>query len=174
MINFVTEKLYSSDECATILNLNTGFKTKETADVAVAIPSKRKSLFGGIINYEDLSKILLPKLERFGIVSVKNSQPMFIQYNQGDYFLPHTDTPYTSNPNSVRIYTLVLQLSDSSDYIGGDLIVDGNIGNRELGSIILFRSNKLHELTEVKSGQRNILVCMFPSSDLNLSNNSIL
>jgi predicted 2-oxoglutarate/Fe(II)-dependent dioxygenase YbiX len=99
---------------------------------------------------------------------------MFIQYNQGDYFLPHTDTPYTSDPMNARIYTLVIQLSESFDYLGGDLIVDGNIGNRERGSIILFRSNKIHELTEVKMGQINILVCMFPSKDLDLNNKSIL
>jgi len=174
MINFVTEKIYNSDECTSILNLNTGFKDKNSSDVAVAIPSKRKSLFGNVSNHAELGNILLPKLNRFGIKSIENSQPMFIQYNQGDYFLPHTDTPYTSNPTTTRIYTLVVQLSESSDYLGGDLVVDGDVGNRARGSIVLFRSNKIHELTEVKHGQRTILVCMFPSKDLNLSNTSIL
>lgn len=174
MLNFVTKKIYSNDECNNILNLNTGFKDIDSSNVSVAIPSKRKSLFGKVSSISELERIVLPALNTFGIKSIENSQPMFIQYNQGDYFLPHTDTPYTSDPANARIYTLVIQLSESFDYLGGDLIVDGNVGNREKGSIILFRSNKIHELTEVKQGQRNILVCMFPFKDLDLHNTSIL
>ena len=174
MISFLSLSLFTPQECDSILKLNTGFKKLNDSDITVAIPSKRKSSFGKVTDLDLLSQIILPKITQFGIKSLVNSQPMFIQYNKGDYFEPHTDTPYSTDPSTHRIYTLIIQLSDTNEYSGGDLKVEGEVGLRSRGAVTIFRSNKVHELTKVFSGQRNILVCMFPSSDLVLTKTSVI
>lgn len=174
MIDFVSLPLFTELECNSILELNLGFRDLNNSEVPVAIPTKRKSYFGKVSDLDLLSQIILPKVSQFGIKTLENSQPMFIQYNKGDYFEPHTDTPYSTDPSTHRIYTLIIQLSDSDDYSGGDLKVEGKVGLRDKGAVIIFRSNKVHELTEILSGQRNILVCMFPSSDLVLTKSSMI
>jgi predicted 2-oxoglutarate/Fe(II)-dependent dioxygenase YbiX len=174
MIDFISETIFSKEDCDYILKLNSGFKNFSDSEVPVAIPNKRKSKFGKVIDEIKLEEIILPKIKKFGILSLKNSQPMFIQYNKGDYFKPHTDTPHSSDISTHRIYTLIIQLSNSNEYNGGELYVENKMGSRELGSVIIFRSNKIHELREVKSGHRNILVCMFPSNDLYIEKSTII
>lgn len=174
MIDFLTEALFTEKECKEILELNSGFKPLQDSEVEVAIPNKRKSYFGKVTNIEKLESLILPKVSKYGIKSLKNSQPMFIQYREGDYFEPHTDTPYSADKSDYRIYTLIIQLSEPSHYSGGTLLVENNTGSKELGSVIIFRSNKVHELTEVKSGERNIIVCMFPETDLNIKQTNLI
>ena len=174
MIDFFSDIIFSKEECDSILKLNDGFNTINNSKVEIAIPSKRKSKFGKVTNIELLESIILPKVSRFGILNLKNSQPMFIQYNVGDYFKPHTDVTYGSDSSTIRIYTLIIQLSDSDDYEGGTLRVENNYATRDRGTAIIFRSDKVHELTEVTSGSRNILVCMFSSKDLVLNKTSII
>ena len=174
MIDFFSDIIFSKEECDSILKLNDGFNTINNSKVEIAIPSKRKSKFGKVISIDLLEDIILPKIRQLGIISLKNSQPMFIQYNIGDYFKPHTDVTYGSDPSTIRVYTLIIQLSDSSEYDGGILRVEDNYANKDRGTVIIFRSDKVHELTEVSRGSRNILVCMFSSKDLVLNKTSII
>lgn len=174
MIDFLTEPLFTDKECREILQLNSGFKPLQDSEVEVAIPNKRKSYFGKVTDINKLESLILPKVLKYGIKSLKNSQPMFIQYREGDYFEPHTDTPYSADKSDYRIYTLIIQLSEPFHYSGGTLLVENNTGLKELGSVIIFRSNKIHELTKVKNGERNILVCMFPETDLHISKTAII
>jgi PKHD-type hydroxylase len=64
--------------------------------------------------------------------------------------------------NNMRKLTCVVQLSDPSEYEGGELqINNGNIVTveKEEGTVIIFPSYLLHRVTPVTRGKRRSLVC---------------
>jgi len=91
----------------------------------------------------------------------------YTKYSTGDYFSWHSDS-YTTNdfPPSIRKLSMTLMLSDSSEYEGGDLefqhVVNGEFHTQtvklERGDILIFPSMVSHRVTEITSGNRNVLV----------------
>jgi PKHD-type hydroxylase len=80
----------------------------------------------------------------------------------------HIDT-FWGNPSKFdRKLTVIVQLSDSNDYEGGDLLIDNtnsfteqvsNLNDiREKGTVIVFPSFLRHKVTPVTSGVRESLV----------------
>ena len=71
----------------------------------------------------------------------------------------HVDCSYNTN---IRKLSFTLQLSDPSDYDGGDLCLyfgeDAEVIKREQGYVALFPSYVLHEVTPVTRGTRYSLV----------------
>jgi len=102
----------------------------------------------------------------------------FTKYNKGQYYGWHSDSwqePYNkpNNPRQhkkIRKLSVTCQLSDASEYTGGDLefrILDDATGKtkdflcieaKEKGSMIVFPSYVVHRVTPVKSGTRYSLV----------------
>jgi predicted 2-oxoglutarate/Fe(II)-dependent dioxygenase YbiX len=87
----------------------------------------------------------------------------FSKYNEGCFYTKHTD--YGDNDNHrTRKLSLSFQLSDESEYEGGELILYNHIQNtsfsahKSKGSIIVFDSRIRHEVTTVTSGTRYSLV----------------
>lgn len=80
-------------------------------------------------------------------------------YENGNY-KSHIDS---GNNNSPRKLSLVLQLSDPSEYEGGDLqLFTSEIPmtvNKQKGLVTAFPSYTLHKVTPVTSGVRKTLVC---------------
>ena len=64
-----------------------------------------------------------------------------------------------------RSLTLIVQLSDSKDYEGSDLIVNKN-ASKEIRNLILFDSGLLHEVTELTKGKRNVLVSWITNKEI--------
>jgi len=77
-----------------------------------------------------------------------------LTYNVGDYTTPHRDAHFV-------LQTTLILLSDSFE--GGRLLLDGKDVNLNVkGQYINFNGhNQIHEVTEIKSGQRKVLVIMF-------------
>jgi predicted 2-oxoglutarate/Fe(II)-dependent dioxygenase YbiX len=77
------------------------------------------------------------------------------RYNVGDYIDRHAD-----NAIPTRRISVVTQLSDPTDYEGGDLILDSSgVAPREKGSYVVFESQKeWHEVTPVTKGVRYTMV----------------
>lgn len=76
-----------------------------------------------------------------------------LRYRTGGHFALHRD-PY---PGSRRATATVIQLSDGTDYDGGDLlVVDGrtSAASRARGSATSFAASDLHEVTRINSGTR--------------------
>lgn len=93
---------------------------------------------------------------------------------RGDHYDWHTDadifpdynTPqmFVDCPKFQRKITIIIQLSHSDEYVGGDLqIANASGGNllegyeevtRQLGTVIVFPSNLQHRVTPVESGER--------------------
>ena len=76
-----------------------------------------------------------------------------------DRFKKHID----KNLNiPVRKLSMSIQLTDPKNYEGGELILyyneKGDVVNKEQGTLILFPSFVLHEVTPITKGERNSLV----------------
>lgn len=80
-------------------------------------------------------------------------------YNKDGHYIRHSDIDLkTTGNNSVqRKISMVVQLSDPTDYEGGNLIIEDQVASREKGTIILFPPYMVHGVTKVLSGIRKSL-----------------
>lgn len=92
------------------------------------------------------------------------SQVDFLKYTEGMFYRTHVDTSLNSDdPSSKRKLTVIAQLSNRSEYNGGEVYVYDDRGNFELlpskkGTIIVFSSNRLHKVDKITSGVRYSIV----------------
>jgi predicted 2-oxoglutarate/Fe(II)-dependent dioxygenase YbiX len=128
----------------------------------LSIKRKASAKYLDISNAE-LVDFLLMKLSPIGIVSISNRTVKLVRYSKGDYFEKHTD--FYKYGNGANFKTLVIQLSASDEYEGGNLLVKDVSQNRELGSFALFNSSDVHEVTEVTYGVRFSLTLFLMHKD---------
>jgi predicted 2-oxoglutarate/Fe(II)-dependent dioxygenase YbiX len=100
---------------------------------------------------------------QMGINSLPDGR--IIKYNKGNYFGPHIDR-YSNHPE--RYKTLIVQLNQ--DYDGGELMINNILGNKITGNSILFDSNDIHSVNEIKNGIRYSLVFWLEHSHFNKTN----
>ncbi len=102
--------------------------------------------------------------ENFDFKIENLSQVDFLKYTKGMFYKLHSDVSPKKNCNShKRKLTIIIQLSDESEYSGGDIIVFGTCLeqyklSKKKGTIIIFPSNLPHEVKEIKEGVRYSLV----------------
>jgi hypothetical protein len=108
-----------------------------------------------LINYSDIhygdkdSLILKPILSKIINQSEKIYSVHWIKYCKGDKTLRHLDRA------SFKTYIFLL----TSDFIGGELLVDGIDTNLKKGDVAIFKGNKqYHEVNEIVYGEREVLV----------------
>lgn len=82
------------------------------------------------------------------------------RYSEGDFFEWHLD--FGAGEISARKLSMTVQLSDPSEYEGGDLqfMINQNIvtAPREKGTIIIFPSFIMHRVTPITKGTRQSIV----------------
>ena len=106
----------------------------------------------------------------FDIEWLSNPHGVFRYYTKGDYFLEHKDNVNKSGSDP-RYFTVTVQLSEPSEYIGGDVIVEKvNKINKNIGSATLWGSNLIHEVKNIEKGTRNSLVFFISSKHLLFNN----
>lgn len=89
----------------------------------------------------------------------------FTKYSSiGDKYDAHIDT-HIGNSFNYRKLSFSLQLDDEDDYVGSDLLIhmgslesEKIIANRKKGSLNLFPSFMLHQVSPLESGERNCIV----------------
>ena len=133
------------------------------------------------IRFYPLDHWIVPKLcdlantvneEHYNFKITNLQCPQFTTYKKGqhykwhrDIYPPEKDGPY---PGLVRKLSVVVQLSDFDKYKGGNFFIKDfnnkqhkpeNFKNK--GDVLVFPSFLLHQVTEVKFGKRNSLVCWF-------------
>jgi len=78
-----------------------------------------------------------------------------LRYRTGGYMVRHHDGP---NPKASQTNSsLVIQLSDLSDYKGGDVIVGKSLYELSPGDGIIYNYGEAHEVKKVTSGNRYVL-----------------
>ncbi len=86
-------------------------------------------------------------------------EPMELKrYTTDDYFGQHVDNYYSINQNLDRKITVVLQLTDDTEYNGGDLNIFGQMGNKKKGSLTAFPSFFPHKVDIMTHGERWSLI----------------
>lgn len=79
-----------------------------------------------------------------------------------NFYSAHRDTGGNSDKGLSRKLSFSLQLSDPSEYEGGELVVDVNhdpiVASKEFGALTFFLSDLVHEVTPVTKGKRDSLV----------------
>jgi len=80
------------------------------------------------------------------------------EYRTGDSFGMHMDSHGSTNLNPDRKLNLIVQLSESEDYEGGDLYIKMHHATRNIGSAIFFPPHYLHAVTEITSGTRYCII----------------
>lgn len=98
----------------------------------------------------------------FGLMS---RQLMY--YRPGDWFQSHDDTGHWDNTYYDRKITCIIQLSPETDYEGGSTLIESDAGikqpnhQKEIGSILIFPTFAIHEVTEITKGFRKAFICWY-------------
>ena len=138
--------------------------------VSIEIDDWRTCYEYSFINNPQIKNLILPKLEKFNVISVPNTMTV-VRYDKGQYFRNHIDNGIG---HEYRYKSVSIQLSDKSEYNGGDLIIqipDENgiksttAVSRSRGNMVMFDSLLLHEVDEVLSGTRYVLVFWLRETD---------
>lgn len=147
---------------STVHSLEGNFDTKvirnirNSSNTFVPVNDKSRWLFSkvsAIVNQvnSDYYNYDLTKLESL----------QYAVYDKGGYYKDHLDLGLVP-PAAYRKLSFTIQLSDDSDYSGGDLSIKlsnvSSSASRKKGDIFFFPSFLLHEVTEVTSGCRRSLV----------------
>lgn len=135
-------------------------------------PKNAKLKFLDLFNKE-LINFILSRLSKIGIKSILNNQVKITKYIEGDFFAPHRDFK-NRDKNGYTYKTLVIQLSELSDYTGGDLYVKNIPQSKEQGSHSLFLSSDIHEIKRIDSGIRFSLTIFLYESDFSSAKSKLL
>ncbi len=80
--------------------------------------------------------------------------PKFNKYAVGDYYKPHTDSPFMQC-GDIKVRTdLSCTIWLNDDYEGGELCVDGHRLKGKPGQCVIYRGDSIHEVTPVTKGER--------------------
>jgi PKHD-type hydroxylase len=96
----------------------------------------------------------------------------FLLYEgKGSGYKWHHDNEHGENETGVRKLSLILSLSDPTEYEGGEFQIMLNANKRmetfkfELGECIVFPSTSLHRVRPLKSGKRSVVVGWYGGPD---------
>jgi predicted 2-oxoglutarate/Fe(II)-dependent dioxygenase YbiX len=170
--------LFTKDECSIIIKYITHLQdTVYTVKIDNAFTKMGCSLKSQHLEHNENTNWIFDRVidvinEHLEVEWINKPPAIFRNYSSGDFFVMHKD-----NVDSIvadkRYLTVSIQLSESDDYIGGDVILnDTQKLSREIGSILLWGTNVPHTVTLIKSGERNSLV--FFVSEKNIKIKKIL
>ena len=110
--------------------------------------------------------------ERLYFLGIRNiSSVKFIKYQTGDVLGPHVD--FGRYGVEMNYKTLVVQLSNDTDYTGGDFCLWGIPQSRQQGSYSFFLRTVEHEVTKVTSGVRYSMSLFLTEDDIELKKSII-
>mgnify|MGYP001269120644 CR=1 FL=1 len=162
---------FSKQELDAIIQIFDDGKLKDGIAVDPTSPDVRKSKIGWVDNfnpdlewlYRKLTDLTMEVNNNFFNYDLVSLEPLQLTEYSEDYegqYKKHIDYGRTTSIN--RKLSFTLQLSDSLEYEGGDLLLHTSeeplIMNKERGAISFFPSFTLHEVTPVTKGMRRSLV----------------
>lgn len=159
----VIENFLSEEECSNILSKCKNELKLSDAKVSVGSLKDRKSSIGWVDNLGDINERVKNTLRdtfNFGGMEVTGlGSFQFTEYKIGEFYRWHTDRDSSAFYN--RFASTVILLN--KDYEGGVLEIKNSEGEiipitQKVGTLYIFDSNLLHQVTPVESGVRYSLV----------------
>jgi hypothetical protein len=108
--------------------------------------------------HEILSPIWEEAFNYYGFHVTHVEQYEIKRYSEGDYVTEHVDQ-YYGTAGTERKLTMLLQLTDGSEYQGGNLHVIRNAVSKTIGSLTILPAFYLHEVKPITAGERWSLNC---------------
>jgi len=163
---FVYERVFSREQCARIRELGAaqrlwrGRSSSEEDDYRVCTTSWLEETAATAFVFDRLRELVRSVNGLYGLDAAGFGEPLhYICYEPGGHFDWHTDLGI--GPMSTRKISVSVQLSDDSDYCGGDLefCPHGVIERfRGIGNAVAFPSYIAHRVLPVTTGHRHALV----------------
>lgn len=98
----------------------------------------------------------------FNLYGIQTLQYTVYDSKDKEFYGPHKDSFIEPADNLARKLTFSIQLSDPSEYEGGDLVIDifdnPQNGSKVFGDTVFFLSDSVHEAKPVTKGVRHVLV----------------
>jgi PKHD-type hydroxylase len=112
--------------------------------------------------YRKLTEVILYMNKTFYNYDLSHIETLqYTIYNKGFFYKQHIDSS-TKSFGYPRKLSFITQLSDPSDYDGGEVMIHTSSEpysiSKERGTIILFPSDTLHQVTPITRGVRKSLV----------------
>ena len=156
--------LFTKEECNDIIQYITYLQdTVYTVKIDDIFTEKGCSLKSQDLEYNENTNWIFDKVinlinNHIEVDWIDNPHAIFRNYSTGDFFVKHKDN-VDSHIADKRYLTVSIQLSDPTDYVGGDVILNETQKlSREIGSIFLWGTNVPHEVTPIEAGERNSLI----------------
>ena len=80
------------------------------------------------------------------------------KYKLGDFFEPHRDNYFVLDSKLDRKLNLIVQLSNDSDYDGGNLVLGTKTVSRNKGCLVIFPAMYIHQVETITRGERVSLI----------------
>lgn len=116
------------------------------------------------IKDQELTNFVIEKLKKWNVKRIGDTI-QFLNYGKGDFFTKHRDRIDGIEDTYNRYMTLIVQLSEQKDYEGGNMYVNDILFEKEIGNSIMFDSGLEHEVLEISSGQRLVMVMWLSVND---------
>ena len=150
---FKQEVLFTKEECNYILSLAKKWhvSTVTNGQPDYYLNENHRNSEQSRISNEKIEDLIIPKIKKLNITSL-SSECDVIKYKVGSFFGKHKDNNF--EPIKHRKQSVVIQLSEESDYEGGELIINNTVANKTIGNTIVFDSGLTHEVTKLTKGTR--------------------
>ena len=155
MVDFVVDNLIATES-----RLKESVTVSSTADKRSSKQvwiTENHWISGFIMHYANIAN----RHFQYDIDGIHQHALQYTVYNPGDHYTWHVDDMIHQAP-SVRKLSFSLQLSDPSEYEGGELQFyhanGSHLANKTKGSITFFDSRVMHRVRKVRSGTRRALV----------------
>ena len=160
------EVLFTHEECDEILNSVNEDNWIKSQIVSIGgdisyHKSSTRTCVEQQITEPTICDMILSKCKPIGMLKLPFCK--IIKYTKGSFFVKHIDR---GERQSHRLKSISIQLSNSEDYKGGDLIVSDVVSSRERGNCIIFDSGVEHEVTLLKKGIRYSVIIWLTSATL--------
>jgi len=177
MDRIVQEVLFTDSECQSLIDGVTEWNSATLVqkgqgteiNYGYSDDSHRKASEGKYELSDSLKTMLLNKIGKWNIQGLL-STARINKYETGNYFKKHVDK--TKRLYSDRLKTLIINLSNPSDFGGGGLTLyhgtEQTVMNTTRGNVIIFDSDIKHEAHTVTSGVRYTFTTWLTSHHITL------
>jgi predicted 2-oxoglutarate/Fe(II)-dependent dioxygenase YbiX len=177
MENIIQKKLFTQDECDYFKSLSNHTPFERSGVIAgnntIIVSEYRTSTQVVVQMNSDLSNRILEKVKEFGIKTLPD-YCIILKYNKTQEYKRHNDSAL-DYPN--RYKTLIIQLSNETDYDGGELCIFHNsetiITSKKIGNVVMFDSSIDHCANKIKEGIRYSMVFWLSMDNFGLNKSLI-